>query len=218
MTNAEKFQEIFKEFATEVWAFPEKDFLTWLNTEYKEPTTKNDDLALIHTEGLDEEIRCTMCTNYMKSDRGCDGSCVVNKDMYKAVMDAIEKRIQLTPKNDLGVDAVNRATVLHLINDVNNSDEFKDYSQYEYLFDQVDMMPSVTPEELRWVPVSERLPEKSGNYWCIFGGTNLTGSDYYTTESDAKEIFNEPEEYVGWRSQNVIAWMPSPQPYGEVEE
>ncbi|WP_173431981.1 hypothetical protein [Sharpea azabuensis] len=42
MKNAEKFKEIFKEFATEVWAFPEKDFLTWLNAEYKEPTTKND--------------------------------------------------------------------------------------------------------------------------------------------------------------------------------
>lgn len=135
MTNGEKFRKIFKEFATEVWAFSEKDFLTWLNTEYEEstirncfgckyskdnhiagtevchlcmwenqytPTTKND-LALIHTEGLDEEIRCTMCTNYMKSDRGCDGSCVVDKNMYKAVIDAIEKRIQPTTKNDLGV-------------------------------------------------------------------------------------------------------------------
>lgn len=69
----------------------------------QEPTTKND-LALIHTEGLDEEIRCTMCTNSMKSDRGCDGSCVVNNDMYKAVMNAIEKRIQPTIKNDLGVE------------------------------------------------------------------------------------------------------------------
>jgi hypothetical protein len=42
MKNAEKFKEIFKEFATEVWAFPEKDFLTWLNAEYEEPTAKND--------------------------------------------------------------------------------------------------------------------------------------------------------------------------------
>ena len=61
----------------------------------QEPTTKND-LTLIHTEGLDEEIRCTMCANSMKSDRGCDGGCVVNKDMYKKVMDAIERRIQKT--------------------------------------------------------------------------------------------------------------------------
>lgn len=57
-------------------------------------STTKDDLALIHTWGLDEEIRCIMCTNHMKSNRGCDGSCVVNKDMYNAVMDAIEKRIQ----------------------------------------------------------------------------------------------------------------------------
>lgn len=46
MKNAEKFKEIFKEFATEVWAFPEKDFLTWLNAEYKEPTTKNNSSEL----------------------------------------------------------------------------------------------------------------------------------------------------------------------------
>lgn len=65
----------------------------------------------------------------------------------------------------------------------------------------------------RWIPVSEKLPEKSGNYWCTFGGTNLTGSDYYTTKSDAKEMFDEPEEYIGWRSQNVIAWMPLPKHY-----
>lgn len=57
-----------------------------------ELTTKNN-LALIHTEGLDEGIRCAMCTNSMKSDRGCDGSCVVNNAMYKAVMDVIEKQI-----------------------------------------------------------------------------------------------------------------------------
>ena len=53
-----------------------------------------------------------------------------------------------TIKNDLGVNCISRATVLDLINDVYNSDGFKDYSQYEYLFDQVDRMPAVTPQEL----------------------------------------------------------------------
>ncbi len=65
----------------------------------------------------------------------------------------------------------------------------------------------------RWIPVSERLPEKSGYYWCTFGGTNLTGRDYYTTKSDAEKLFDEPEEYTGWRSQNVVAWMPLPLPW-----
>lgn len=72
--------------------------------------------------------------------------------------------------------------------------------------------------EQRWIPVSERLPEKSGEYWCTFRGTNLTGSDYYTTEADAKKLFDDPEEYIGWRSQNVIAWMPLPTVYRESEE
>lgn len=146
MTNAEKFQEIFIKFATEVWAFPEKDFLTWLNAEYEEstirncfgckyskdnhnsgtevchlcmwenqytPTTKND-LALIHTEGLDEGIRCAMCTNAMKSDRGCDGSCVVNETMYKKVLKVIEDNIasNITTKNDLGVLNKIRAEIM----------------------------------------------------------------------------------------------------------
>ena len=57
------------------------------------------------------------------------------------------------------------------------------------------------------------MPEKSGKYWCTFGVTNLTGSDYYTTESDAKKLFDDSEEYIGWQSQNVIAWMPLPKPY-----
>lgn len=68
-------------------------------------------------------------------------------------------------------------------------------------------------EQTTWIPCSKKLPEESGNYWCTFSGTNLTGSDYYTTESDAKELFDNPEEYTGWQSQNVIAWMPQPRPY-----
>ena len=68
-------------------------------------------------------------------------------------------------------------------------------------------------EQTKWIPASERLPEKSGDYWCTFGGTNLTGSDHYLTESDAKKIFDDPEEYIGWESQNVIAWMSQPKPY-----
>ena len=68
-------------------------------------------------------------------------------------------------------------------------------------------------EQTKWISVSKRLPEKSGNYYCTFGGTNLTGNDYYTIESDAKELFDNPEEFTGWQSHNVIAWMPFPKPY-----
>lgn len=48
-----------------------------------------DDISLIHTAGLDEGIRCAMCTNSIKSDRGCDGNCVVNEKMYQKVTDVV---------------------------------------------------------------------------------------------------------------------------------
>lgn len=64
-----------------------------------------------------------------------------------------------------------------------------------------------------WIPVSERLPEKSDKYLCTHGGTYIVGTDFYTTKDDAEMDFDEPEEYVGWGSKNVIAWMPLPEPY-----
>jgi rubrerythrin len=59
--------------------------------------------------------------------------------MYKAVMDAIEKRIQTTTKNDLGVDCISRQELL---------DEINNYRQIErkQLNEIIKNMPSVTPQ------------------------------------------------------------------------
>jgi len=72
---------------------------------------------------------------------------------------------------------------------------------YAVPVEYIEQLPSVRPKSKTgpWIPISERIPEKSGNYWCTFGGTNHTGKDYYTTELDAKELFDDTaEEYVGW--------------------
>lgn len=52
-------------------------------------------ISLEQFNGLDEGIRCAMCTNHMKSDRGCDGNCIVNEDMYHKVMDTIYKQFNI---------------------------------------------------------------------------------------------------------------------------
>lgn len=52
-----------------------------------------EDVMAIHTQGLAEGIRCAMCTNSIKSDRGCDGGCIVDEDMYKKVVDTIRNHI-----------------------------------------------------------------------------------------------------------------------------
>ena len=119
------------------------------------PTTKND-LALIHTEGLDEEIRCTMCTNHMKSDRGCDGSCVVNKDMYKAVMETIEKRIQPTTKNDLVDDCISREAVDRIINKWLSHPDYELKDHIYSMTEKIHNLPSVTPQE----PILDKIREQ----------------------------------------------------------
>lgn len=60
------------------------------------------DCILVHTQGLDMGIQCAMCTNPMKSDRGCDGGCSVNKEMYKKVLDVIERHTHFAPYQPKG--------------------------------------------------------------------------------------------------------------------
>lgn len=47
----------------------------------------------IDTEGLEEEIRCEMCRNQMKTDRGCDGNCKYDEKLYEKIMQILDKRI-----------------------------------------------------------------------------------------------------------------------------
>ena len=62
-------------------------------------------------------------------------------------------------------------------------------------------------------------PKVSGKYLVIHGGNYNLSLDAYTTMEDAIRIFDERyEDYIGWQSQNVIAWMPLPAPYPQKED
>ena len=83
----------------------------------------------------------------------------------------------------------------------------------------IEDLPSAEPEQ-QWIPCSEMEPKKSGRYLCAHSGTGIVSPDYYTTQEQAEELFADPEdeyldleEYIGWTSKNVIAWMPLPEPY-----
>lgn len=42
-------------------------------------------------DGLYEAIRCCMCTNPMRSERGCDGCCYVDSKIYRNVCHVIDE-------------------------------------------------------------------------------------------------------------------------------
>lgn len=51
------------------------------------------------TTGLEEGIRCAMCTNPMHNDRGCDGGCRYDKSIYKEVLDVIYRHMEFIGMN-----------------------------------------------------------------------------------------------------------------------
>lgn len=66
--------------------------------------------------------------------------------------------------------------------------------------DNIRALPSVTPKEKTgWIPVSERLPEESKRY-VVATKYNDVMTDFYTGE-----IFLQGDD--------IIAWMPLPEPY-----
>ena len=68
---------------------------------------------------------------------------------------------------------------------------------------EVSRLRAIGKSQAKWIPVSERLPEKNGYYlWCARGGE--IQKDYYWNGH-----WKIAEEY----GYEVIAWMPLPTPY-----
>ena len=59
-------------------------------------------------------------------------------------------------------------------------------------------------ERMRWVPCSERMPERPGDYQVC------TKNEYYGTKNVAKRYFNGDCWSGRWT--NITHWMPLPEP------
>ena len=77
-------------------------------------------------------------------------------------------------------------------------------SQGEYYTSLINAIPSAEPER-KWVPCSERLPEKSDRYL-------VTQTDWEEFIVDWDIWYND--EHPSWLYRKcVIAWMPLPEPW-----
>ena len=71
----------------------------WLR-ELKKYRDKN--MMLINANPLENAIRCAMCTNPMISyDRGCDGNCRVDEQMFKKVVNVVYELIEEVKADDI---------------------------------------------------------------------------------------------------------------------
>lgn len=70
-----------------------------------------------------------------------------------------------------------------------------------------------TSSDPQWIPVSERFPELDEDVLVTdFGG------GWATVHDDSCGAYEDTGERFWYTSQNVIAWMPLPEPYMEDEE
>ena len=75
-----------------------------------------------------------------------------------------------------------------------------------FVLEKISELPSVTPKA-RWIPCSERLPEREGWYLTSLGDKTYGGADV--------DMYCKGWDKYGT---HVLAWMPLPQPYTESED
>ena len=165
------------------------------------------------------------CAKEHENDRTLTGQIIVS-DLCEAIADLLEKLSSSeepnkseiptgsNTKDDLGVDCISRQELLKIYEDrfteLQKLKHLKDNKGAEdrqmgvnYCINILKELPPVTPQEPRWIPISEKLPEEDVAYLVT-----------------VKQGYVMPALWVGnaenWKE--VTAWMPLPQPYKEVEE
>ena len=135
------------------------------------------------------------------------------------------EKIEPTTKNDLGVDCIDRAQAQTEI-EMNAlrytiAKERGGMGQVEWsdqlikVSDAVDIirnLPPVTPQEPRWIPVTEKLPEEKTAVLLSCDDMYLaklnpcigwiSGNNWYTFSARGSYLVKYP-----------VAWMPLPEPY-----
>ena len=134
----------------------------------------------------------------------------------------------MNPKNDLVVDCISRQSVLDKIQrlidaEQNNIDENGDYMNYarervnayeaiQFFIENDCLCPSVTPQELRWIPVNERLPEEDTDVLVTLKCGLIGIMQKKLADDDNGEPCYIWQDFEG-EEHEVIAWMPLPKAY-----
>ena len=148
---------------------------------------------------IDEEV-CEECNLY-----GTTGTDHCEADCVRAVIEALEQE----PCND----CISREAAIKALEENKYSSAFCVEHHIDWSINigmahiALNELPPVQPKQ-EWIPVTERLPERSGKYVVLYESrldnkTHL-GMDYYFV-SDVRNELN------GWIHLNVIKWLPIPE-------
>ena len=88
----------------------------------------NEPSYVIDTLGIEEEIRCAICKNQIKTDRGCDGNCKYDENLFRRITDLLDNRIGLLPiypePHEIGYDDCSNALLKMWMDNVLTDGEY----------------------------------------------------------------------------------------------
>lgn len=147
---------------------------------------------------------CEECVNYPNCDH------TIQDDVTETIIKALEQE----PCDDV----ISRQA---LLDDFGLSEKTRkwggDHGGYNTMMlyeiqDMIESAPSVKPQEPKWIPVSERLPENRNQEVLISLEWGIDIGRYSDGEWHSEWINHYDDG-------NVLAWMPLPEPYkAESEE
>lgn len=111
--------------------------------------------------------------------------------------------------------------------------EHQDLWYYEQAIDEIIEALEQEPKRGKWIPVSERLPDKFIDclitvktdlgelYTCVSRWSSVSDKQEFNAFCLPKECFINNSKYMVYQpvpEGNVIAWMPLPEPYERSDE
>jgi hypothetical protein len=102
-------------------------------------------------------------------------------------------------------DCISRKDVIKIFGEVHPLD----YNKQSYIAN-IQKLPSTTPKA-RWIPCSERLPERDENVLTYHRNESFD----YQYVSWIDDYSGKWAGFIGNLSDEVLAWMPLPEPYKE---
>lgn len=119
-------------------------------------------------------------------------------------------------EQELCEDAVSRQTVKDTIFvECSGTKLDIDFAKLLLLQRAIKALPPVTPQESRWIPVTERLPEYNKEVLTCSDGGFI---EIQSLENSCNGAYWEDQEGDWSYSGEVTAWMPLPEPYEEESE
>lgn len=141
----------------------------------------------IDTDGLDEEIRCEMCRNPMCNGRGCDGNCKYDEELYKKIIQAIDKRVAPLPSvqpeitDEQAIDHLQKSGWMQ-----NHDRQMYEMGLKERLADDSDSYDAL-------LPPADSVSKEDVLGWLLA---------YHTKSFDLKGRYY-PHEVIGWLTADI---------------